>query len=528
MPIFRITDRRTGKTIRVNSQGTVPPSQAQAKDLFDQYNRSQQPETSVTPTPPASATPRYQSPYPKTDDPIANSIDTISRPVDAAAEFLVPRTKQFITQDYPKFAQEQMDKLAKGQFFNTPQEMLDVQKKSFGMAAPVFGELASYAVPAGRAFAPGQTLVERAAAASIPGIVHGISTPGNLNLAQRNEQAFKEGAISAASMLGLGYGGEKLGSFLGGTALGRGGQKLPEIIKESGSPYIHKAQGIKDTLYEATGPIRDKLNSFLTDDPGRINYSEIFGSKVPVGKTHLGEPTFYAKEGSSLLERIAGEASGVADRKAAREYIDNVEIDFNEKLRQYLVDNGIDPEIAFKRSQKAIMSGNAKLPLAFWKEFLSDIGKDTNWTKVEHGQLLPVQQEIAKQLYGKLRTMIAERSSNPELVNKLFGLEAASSDILANVTGKLAKPTTDVGALQKLLGNYGIPATAFGLLMKGQPLAAAGATGVQLAKSPLFATLYNSLGAKYGPQTAETIMKIITGQLDRTISPQTPPSEAPQ
>lgn len=297
MPIYRITNRATGKTIRVNSQGSIAPDQAQAKDLFDQYNRSQQSQTSVapttTPTTPVSTTPTTPTTETPSDalDTILGTAGGIARLGTDIAGSLAPRARQFITQDYPKYFSEKMsndlEKLRMGintgdygQFFKSPQEALSNEWESAKMAAPVFGEALSYAAPVGGAFKAGTPFLKRAVSASLPGLIHGATTPGDLNLIDRGIRSLQEGAVSGLTLGTMGYGKEKLAEGLGRMSLGPGGKKLPEIVREIGQPIKGTAEDIRKNIFEWTAPIREKFTGLLRSSGGKINTAEIFGQPL--------------------------------------------------------------------------------------------------------------------------------------------------------------------------------------------------------------------------------------------------------
>lgn len=362
---------------------------------------------------------------------------------------------------------------------------------------------------------------------------------------------------------------DKAASVVGKTALGKGGEKLAELSRESGNKIQGSAEEIGNTLFEKTKPITDKLMALLQDAPGGMTKQEFLDKAAkealnsgPGSSNHAADyvsqiekkldamikDRFPAETSlDQALHSIAPDVGEVKPGTNPIQQIDKPTIRTKEEIiadktakKAPLIDSRKAPSSTTTYTPPAptplrqdfvhnvgdgdlYLSGKKPLPATFWNEFQDSLQKDVK-NKAWGQPLDPAtdaKSAIAKKLTGSLTSDIADMTTNPEEVTRLNKLRGAASDI-RNSTRKTTN-AGDEGTVQDTLKALKVPASVATFAASHNPLAFLSLLSDALkATAPVSTRVANNLGNKTFQKGASAASNPIIQNLINSFNPSAP------
>lgn len=318
--------------------------------------------------------------------------------------------------------------------------------------------------------------VARAGIGGAQGLLNGVSQEGANPTSVATDVSTSSGLNAISPVLGKAF-----QSAWGKLALGQGGSKFADIIKEVG-PVTGGTNTLGNNLYNAMQPIRDRFSDLLADSQSNITKGHIFGGTTVSG---LPDPENLGMIGG-IMQNV-----GISSRDAANQYMKQLGQHLDTLHSQYLTDQGFNGD----QILPLVQNSNAPVPLPVLQSFIHDLGADQ---KVFQNNS-PVG-NMARTLYGNLRNAIANSTPSPDLYSQLQGMKQAGAQISNNLENgdqsnplvkMLGKRIERIVVNGGLLGGAGLATLAHpylavpGLALEAGIQPKVASSGLSFANSPL-------------------------------------------
>lgn len=213
-------------------------------------------------------------------------------------------------------------------------------------------------------------------------------------------------------------------------SLGAEGDTLPKLVNEVGDWISGSKDAIGKSLYNYTAPIRNEFDQIIANSVDKVS----------------GEATTISSD--TILNTL--KSTGMVGNDRA--IFDTLNIPYGDRRQvgQFISTNilGAFDDMASKFLQSAeggshtseealrmIQEGNVQLPLKFWYNFGNDtVGSLVNWDRVNRGQMLDTEMQIARDVRTKIVNTVMDASSNPDRARELQSLKQGATLLSKSLT----------------------------------------------------------------------------------------------
>jgi hypothetical protein len=267
-------------------------------------------------------------------------------------------------------------------------------------------------------------------------------------------------------------------SGLGRTALGKGGDKFGDLVRQGGGIYgatpEQIAKGVKNNSLNSVMPNLEDIINNSGNTP--FTKSRLFGTRAVASGT--------IQDGlmKDILHGVPASSEG-----QVQEFLGKTLPDVLDRIHtEYLSNAGVPDEHILP----IVQNKEAEIPAPVMDEFMHKLGLDAYSTNA----LKPAVRQPAQNMWGAMRGDVADAMSNPSEYNRLKGLSAAAS----NMSNSLAK---DGSSKMEKLANIGTTISlpvGLGLsLLSANPVPAMVSAGAKVANNPVLAA--NTISAMNSP-----------------------------